>query len=427
MKSAYSFVLLLALCSCFSIAQVDAQTTAEAAFWEVTGEVKDANTNEPLIFASITVEGTSVSTITNSEGNFSLKIPYTTASSRNIHIQFLGYQPATIPVSVETSEPLRITLTPSSIALEEVNLTEARNAKDVVMDMLKVRERNYSDNVLKMTAFYRETIKKRRKDASLAEAVVTLYKQPYNNNKQDVIELYKSRKTTDYDRLDTIALKLQGGPYTPVFNDLMKYPEYIFGGDQTENYYFSFDRSTVIEDTPVYVIAFRQKETIETPLYSGKLFIEKSKKALVSAVFNMNLENREEASRLLVRKKPARYTVYPEEAAYRVDYRKVGDQWQFSYGNVQLTFVVDQKGRLFNSKYSVSSEIAVTNFETMEMDKPFRIKKPLRTSVILADEASGFADPDFWGEYNVIEPEESIQSAIKKIQRQLEREERRNG
>jgi hypothetical protein len=27
------------------------------------------------------------------------------------------------------------------------------------------------------------------------------------------------------------------------------------------------------------------------------------------------------------------------------------------------------------------------------------------------------ADPDFWGEYNIIEPEKSIETAIRKIQR----------
>ena len=30
-----------------------------------------------------------------------------------------------------------------------------------------------------------------------------------------------------------------------------------------------------------------------------------------------------------------------------------------------------------------------------------------------------FADPDFWGEYNVIEPDQSIESAIRKLSRKL--------
>jgi hypothetical protein len=35
------------------------------------------------------------------------------------------------------------------------------------------------------------------------------------------------------------------------------------------------------------------------------------------------------------------------------------------------------------------------------------------------EEVSGFADPEFWGEYNVIEPEKPIEQAIRKIQRKM--------
>jgi hypothetical protein len=43
----------------------------------------------------------------------------------------------------------------------------------------------------------------------------------------------------------------------------------------------------------------------------------------------------------------------------------------------------------------------------------------MKTSMILTDEAIGFSDPDFWGSYNIIEPEKSIENAIKKIIKQL--------
>jgi len=45
----------------------------------------------------------------------------------------------------------------------------------------------------------------------------------------------------------------------------------------------------------------------------------------------------------------------------------------------------------------------------------------LRTSVIMSDKTLGFSDPEFWGEYNVIEPEKSIETAIKKIKKQLKK------
>jgi hypothetical protein len=35
----------------------------------------------------------------------------------------------------------------------------------------------------------------------------------------------------------------------------------------------------------------------------------------------------------------------------------------------------------------------------------------------MSDKVLSLGDPDFWGEYNIIEPEKSIETAIRKIQR----------
>jgi hypothetical protein len=39
----------------------------------------------------------------------------------------------------------------------------------------------------------------------------------------------------------------------------------------------------------------------------------------------------------------------------------------------------------------------------------------------MEDAVEGFNDPDFWGDYNVIEPEQPIENAIKRIQRNLDK------
>lgn len=63
--------------------------------------------------------------------------------------------------------------------------------------------------------------------------------------------------------------------------------------------------------------------------------------------------------------------------------------------------------------------MAITDWENTDRDQMPRRKDLLRTSMILTDEAFGFSDPDFWGNYNIIEPEKSIENAIKKIRKQL--------
>ena len=43
----------------------------------------------------------------------------------------------------------------------------------------------------------------------------------------------------------------------------------------------------------------------------------------------------------------------------------------------------------------------------------------MKFNEILSDRVNDFSDPDFWGSYNVIEPDQSIEMAIRRILRQL--------
>ncbi|NNC70457.1 MAG: carboxypeptidase-like regulatory domain-containing protein [Flavobacteriaceae bacterium] len=420
--------LILSLCLIFAsvnIAHSFELQENEQEYTEYSGIIIDAQSNKPLVFASIGIENTNISTVTNNEGEFLLKVP-DNINNASVVISFLGYSQKTIPLSDLKKRNNRISLEASTIELSEINVTLPKDAKELVRKTLKNKGINNLNQETLMTAFYRETIKKRRKNVSLAEAIVTLYKEPYNSVKRDKIKLYKARKNTDYTRLDTLALKLQGGPFNALYIDLMKYPQFIFSDDTIDLYSFSFGPSTTINDQPVYVVNFKQRDEIGEPLYYGKLFIDSKSLALTSALYDLNVENKTLASALFVKRKPRDVKVYPTKAAYRVDYRQKNGKWYYGYSNVQLTFKVIKKGKLFNSIYSLSSEMAVTDWK-LNIDQDLKNKERLKPSIIIADEASGFSDPEFWGAYNVIEPEKSIESAIKKIQRQLKRIENSQG
>ena len=86
-----------------------------------------------------------------------------------------------------------------------------------------------------------------------------------------------------------------------------------------------------------------------------------------------------------------------------------------------MTFKVNYKRKLFNNVYTLNCELAITDWEIADDDK--LVGEKLKPNVVLIDKASGFSDPEFWGEYNIIEPEKSIENAIEKINKQLERSE----
>jgi len=382
------------------------------------GSVSDQETRSPLAFASLTLNGTNIATVTNSEGEFSLKVPKNLTEGK-VTVAFIGYKNKILNISEFKPEKTRIELELLVITLNEVRVFP-KDPELLIRAVMNKRAENYFNDQTLMSAFYRETIKKRRTYVSLSEAVVEIHKQPYMSSRSDAAQLFKARKSTDYTKLDTLTFKLQGGPYTTLYLDIMKNPEMIFTEDMIGNYEFTLENVTKINDRLIYVLAFKQRSHITEPLYFGKLFVDTESLAITSATFNLNVENKSVASDMFIKKKPAGAKVYPTLASYHIDYREKDGKWYFSYSRGQITFKVDWNKRLFNTVYESTIEMAVTDWEKTT-DKPVKMADRMKSTVVLTDEISGFADREFWGEYNVIEPEKPIENAIKKIQKRLEK------
>ncbi len=417
-------LILILLFSLGIINSVVAQQQTED-YQQFKGEVFNSETNDILVSVIVSLENSNISTITNADGQFSLKVPVS-LKGNNVSFSLLGFQKHVVKLNELEKDNVVIKLDPSVIQLTEVDVAVPKNAKKLVEETLAKKGENNVNEHLLMTAFYRETIKKRKRNVSIAEAVVNVYKKPYSSYQKDDLKLFKSRKSTDYRKLDTVAVKLQGGPFNPLYGDLMKYPEYIFTKELIEDYGFSFDKSTIINDQLVYVVNFKQLSIISEPRYYGKLYIDSNTHALVSAVYNLNVENRERASEIFVRRRPNNIYVYPTEAAYKVDYREKDGKWYYGYSNVQLTFKVNDRKKIFNSVYTLNSEMAVTDWEKNITKQFVTSKEKMRPSVVISDEASGFSDPEFWGVHNVIEPEKSIETAINKIKKRLDKVNKRS-
>lgn len=413
----YLFLAVLFFLGIYSSSGFQQQGTEN--YKEYRGEVVNGRNGDPIASAYLRVNGTNISTLTNNDGKFSLKIREELPEAV-VTITSLGFQSKALPLSFFKEEDTRIELNEAVEELSEVSIFSAKDPKALVRSMLDKRGENYINDQTSMTAFYRETIKKRRRNVSLSEAVLKLYKQPNNSTTKDEIVLIKARKSADYDRLDTLALKLRGGPFNALYIDLMKYPEFLFNRSELDNYTFEFNEPTKINNKYLYVVDFKQKN-MDIPWYYGKLFIDAETSTLVRADYSLNVDNRSVSSNMFVKKKPGRARVYPVSVDYRVDYLESDGKWFYGYGNAELEFVVNWRRKLFNTRYTINSEMAVTDWEVNPV-KVVRDGTFLNPAVVMADDVSGFTDIDFWGDTNIIEPDKSIQNAIEKIQKQLRRE-----
>jgi hypothetical protein len=380
------------------------------------GTILDSKTKNELTFASITISGSNISTISNSEGNFLIKIP-TDRQDASLIISFLGYTDKVVSIKDLKQEKNLLYLEPVNILLKEV-VVNVMDANKIFSNVLNNRSKNYGDSPIQMISFYRESIKKRRTYISVLESIVDIQKMPFSTGLQDQVNILKGRKNADYTKLDTVNFKLEGGLFSALYIDIIKDPSNIFSENVFELYDFHFEDITQINDKQVLIISFKQKLSNEdpNPLYSGKLFIDAKSFAIISATFQLNVENKIKAGLIFTRKKPKGVVIYPTEVSYQVDYRQQNNKWIFSYSRGDITFKLNWDKWIFNTTYNTTFELVNTDWQNQDSKAQINTQK-LSPYVIMSDKIPKSVDLEFWGEYNIIEPEKSIESAIKKIQR----------
>ena len=381
------------------------------------GKVIDAGTKKPVVFANVYLDGTSLGTVTNSDGEFVLKVPVN-ASQDKMGVTFLGYQNKLVPLKNLKAEENLILLEPSPIPIEEVIIRTSDPVKLLTTAIRNIKN-NYPTNPEQAVGFYRETIKQNRNYIEVAEAVLDVYKSSYIDDFDfDRVKIYKGRKNEDVKRMDTILFKFQGGPKTSFLLDMVKTPGNILYEDMLQYYDFKLVGITRINNQDSYIIDFDQKDGIDFPLYQGKIYLDVKTLAIAGVDFRFSDKGIALAGAELVRKKPVSMKLDVESGNYLVNYREINGKWYLNHVRSELVFKCKWDRKLFSSTYVTMFEMAVTDRDTANVNK-FKFRDSAKMSDVFADQVNYFADEDFWGEYNYIKPDESIESAITRLNRKL--------
>jgi hypothetical protein len=384
----------------------------------ITAKIIDQNTKEPIVFASVFKTNTSIGTVTNSDGEFILKIPGKNPEG-TISITHLGYKNKDVKIE-ELSDNSEIMLESYSIPIEEL-IVRNLSPEAILVEALNKKRENYNLEPEMQTGFYRETIKQNRNYVSISEAVLDIYNAGYRDNFDfDRIKIYKGRKSKDVKKMDTILVKFQGGPRTAMFLDLMKNPGVILDPDYFGYYDFKLHGIVKIDDRDNYVIEFAQDRSFDIPLYQGKIYVDVESMAITSVDFKLSEKSLEQAAGLLVKKKPASMKIDVQQGSYLVKYRMINGKWVLNYVRSEVVFKSKWDKKLFKTNITAMFEMAITDRDLENIDK-FPYKMAVKFTDVLAEQVEAFQDIDFWGEYNTIKPDESIESAIKKLNKKLMR------
>lgn len=382
----------------------------------VSGVIKDKSNKKKLEHVNVSIPESNIGTITNTDGEFSLKIPES-IQAKDIEVSHIGYLNARIPLKGESLTEQTIWLSPYANLLSEI-LVRARDPRSIVEEALRKIPINYSPKSNMLKGFYREIAQKGRRYINISEAVIDIYKTPYNETaERDRVQISKGRRLLSQKQSDTLAVKLLGGPNMAIYIDVVKNPDCLLAKEDLLFYEFRMEDPTSIGDRSQYVISFRPKVKLSYPLCYGTLYIDKERLSFTRAEFNLSMDDKNKATQAILRKKPFGLHFKPVEVSYLVSYKNQGDVTYLSYIRNNIRFKCDWKRRLFSTNYTILSEMVVTDREENNITAiPYKVA--FKQNHVFSDKVDNFTNDNFWGTYNIIEPTESLEHAVNKLKKQ---------
>ncbi|MFO8235932.1 MAG: carboxypeptidase-like regulatory domain-containing protein [Bacteroidales bacterium] len=399
----------------FDSSMLEEKTKEEDIKIEIEGQIFDKKNKKPLPYCNIGLKGKSMGTVTNASGDFILKLP---AENYNdtIVVSYLGYKNKSIPVEQlsETQEP--IYLEKMSYSIQEV-IVRWTNPYAIVTEAISRFNQNYYLKPVHITSFYRETIKRENEYTTFSEAIMKVYKAYNQLFERDQFKVLKSRKNIRINEGENVFMKLKSGLEAILMLDIVYKNINFLSPAHLKNYIYEYKGITHFDDHEVYEINFSpQKESTE-PLYSGTLYINVRSLAIVAADFYLNDDNLKKISNSLIIKKKWNMKVKPKQAKYTVNYRQFGNKYFLNQIQGNLTFRVRKKNEFLGKNYKVSFEMISSDIDTSNIRR-FDNSEITKPQKVFIEEINDY-DPEFWGQYNYILPDEPLKETMKKMNSQI--------
>lgn len=402
----------LLLCSSPVWAQGDAGD-----YLTIVGMVKDKQNKKALENVNVSVHGSNIGTVTNAEGEFALKLKKTDAPSE-LEISHIGYANSHVSIEKEAPAKLTVWMTPHANLLNEV-VVYANDPRMIVEKAISKIPQNYSDKRDMLTGFYRETVQKGRRYIGISEAVLDVSKTAYTNRNinYDKVRVMKGRRLLSQKASDTLAVKVVGGPNLSVTLDVVKNSDALLDFAELNNYEFWMAESVLIDNRMQYVINFRPKVILMYALLYGKLYIDRERLSFTRVEMSLDMQNKSKATTAILYKKPLGLRFKPQELSYLITYKNIDGRTYLNYIRNTIRFKCDWKRKLFSTSYAITSEMVVTDrkegsLETIPNKEAFSLNQ------IFYDKVDEYWHEGFWGNYNIIEPTESLEHAVDKLKKQ---------
>lgn len=407
----------------------------------MSGTVLDQETKEPLPYATIGFQNTSIGVVANANGDFFLKLP-DDYHNLILEVAFLGYESILVQ-STEIQTEMTFELKPSFMQLDEL-VIRPLSPEDYIKRAVRDISKNYASEPYQSEAYYREKVTENENFLALNEIVFQSYYPNYQDTvkNQHKILLYRTadniaevefmkewsdkrerkREKKEKKRKDKSSEEAKvesdtahsveagifaanfGGPDAVFSSDLVKELEDFLDSTRFKKYRYEFLNGVNYKNRELLVIGFKSKGQVDNLKSEGKIYIDIRSDAIVAVdyeaegiipilirpilfTFGLSIDD-------IYYKKSLRYTeldnIWYLETLKNDLGAKIEKRHVFSKNEVSI-FKLDQVFDVINMKVDGISEIPLT--------ERYNTKKPIKDQIYATESLT-------WRDINTVVLEE---------------------
>ena len=385
-------------------------------FLSIGGRVNDAQTAEPLPYATIGISHRGRGTVTNFNGDFVLRISEECIDD-TLSVSYVGYVNRLIPVRSLPGNTMTISMERDYIPIPEI-IIRAQDPQLIIRKTVASVANNYGTTPALLTGFYREGVYRRKEPQVYSEAVVQIYKSPYVRSLQnDQVRIVRSRKIENLEVSDTLAVRLKAGLSATLSLDGIRHTFDFLDPESFGTYEYHLTDIVTVDGQTAYVISFKQHDWVTEPLMQGDIYINVDNYSLILAEFEVNPLYVDQTGQAFISRLPREYSMKPEYVRYRARYRSVDGRYYLAHVRGDLGFIARGKKRIFSSRFNIFFELAVTDHRTDNVDR-FDHEELAPVFSIFSRTIQGY-DAGFWKDFDFLKPEEDLITALEELKVRL--------
>ncbi|MEM6298163.1 MAG: carboxypeptidase-like regulatory domain-containing protein [Bacteroidota bacterium] len=395
-----------------------------------SGRILDAQTNEPLAFASIGIKGKRYGTVSNGEGDFTFRIPEG-LDADTLMCSYIGYASYQKLVGElpEGESDLTIALESVSLTLDEVIITP-REPEDYIRSAVAKISENYLDDTYQTTGYYGDYFKEDEQYLRQVELIFNMNAPKYTAdtsqaNKPQVkllqgkirkdlseVQFWKEKrdkrvaKGKDEDTGVSIS-SVFDGPAEVIELDPIRDLEPFLQEENFRKYRYEIETPVVYQGKTLMVISFKPRGKVDYTKLGGKIYLDIGTDAIVAVEYTGKMVIPAVVKPLLAL---LGIGISNPEVSKIARFRQLGDRWVIDNVLVNASVRLTDKN-LFSSNehfvYSAEQIFVATDFKTSDVT-PFAPSEIFDSEKDLEEQLPPY-DASFWSRYNIVRPRKIAQ------------------